>query len=166
MVALYIRHIRTITKGSQFQNFSTFTCVNMMTSTATGAGGMWDLKPSEGNVFVRGKPVCDDSWGQEEANVVCRFVFLFSLSKCQTHTASLKNFSFTISFFFSQRGRGNPPLRNEDSVNGYFKPFPRSLGYSGGRATKESRYGNIPGGDFGMDDVRCQVRPSSFLKNT
>ena len=75
MVAMYIRHIRTITKGSQFQNFSTFTCVNMMTSTATGAGGMWDLKPSEGNVFVRGKPICDDGWGQNEADVACRFVF-------------------------------------------------------------------------------------------
>ena len=49
-------------------------------------------------------------------------------------------------------------------MNGYFEPFPRSLGYSTGRVTVESRYGNIPGGDFGMDDVQCQVRPISFLK--
>ena len=33
----------------------------------------------------------------------------------------------------------------------------RMLGYSGGRATKESRYGNIPGGEYGMDDVECKV---------
>ena len=34
---------------------------------------------------------------------------------------------------------------------------PRMLGYSSGRATKESRYGNIPGGEYGMDDVECKV---------
>jgi len=61
------------------------------------------LMPSEGNVYVRGRPVCDDSWGQNEADVVCR-----------------------------------------------------SLGYSGGSATTNSRFGNAPGGDFGMDDVNCQ----------
>merc|ERR1712037_46026 len=61
------------------------------------------LMPSEGNVYVRGRPVCDDGWGQNEANVVCR-----------------------------------------------------SLGYSGGSATTNSRFGNAPGGDFGMDDVKCQ----------
>ena len=32
------------------------------------------LSPSEGNVLVRGRPVCDDGWGQNEADVVCRFV--------------------------------------------------------------------------------------------
>merc|ERR1719458_1124323 len=62
------------------------------------------LTPSEGNVLVRGRPVCDDGWGQNEADVVCR-----------------------------------------------------SLGYSGGSATTNSRFGNAPGGgDFGMDDVKCQ----------
>jgi len=61
------------------------------------------LTPSEGNVLVRGRPVCDDGWGQNEADVVCR-----------------------------------------------------SLGYTGGRATTNSRFGNAPGGDFGMDDVKCQ----------
>merc|ERR1719151_406050 len=61
------------------------------------------LTPSEGNVLVRGRSVCDDGWGQNEADVVCR-----------------------------------------------------SLGYSGGSATTNSRFGNAPGGDFGMDDVKCQ----------
>ena len=37
----------------------------------------------------------------------------------------------------------------------------RSLGYSGGSATTNSRFGNAPGGDFGMDDVKCQV---TFIK--
>jgi hypothetical protein len=61
------------------------------------------LTPSEGNVLVRGRSVCDDGWGQNEADVVCR-----------------------------------------------------SLGYRGGSATTNSRFGNAPGGDFGMDDVKCQ----------
>jgi len=61
------------------------------------------LTSSEGNVLVRGRPVCDDGWGQNEADVVCR-----------------------------------------------------SLGYSGGSATTNSRFGIAPGGDFGMDDVKCQ----------
>ena len=34
------------------------------------------LTPSEGNVLVRGRSVCDDGWGQNEADVVCRFVFV------------------------------------------------------------------------------------------
>jgi hypothetical protein len=28
--------------------------------------------PHEGNLFVRGRPVCDDDWGMEDAKVVCR----------------------------------------------------------------------------------------------
>merc|ERR550519_1116413 len=32
----------------------------------------------------------------------------------------------------------------------------RMLGYSDGRATKESRFGIVPGGDYGMDEVQCQ----------
>ena len=66
--------------------------------------------PNEGNVFVRGKPVCDDSWGQEEANVVCRFVFLFSLSKYQTNTASFKK-TFLLLFLSSfHKGADEIPL--------------------------------------------------------
>merc|ERR1719370_219074 len=57
----------------------------------------------EGNVFIRGRPVCDDSWDATDARVACRM-----------------------------------------------------LGYSSGRATRESRYGNIPGGRYGMDDVECR----------
>ena len=38
------------------------------------------LTPSSGNVLVRGRPVCDDGWGQNEADVVCRFVFNSSFS--------------------------------------------------------------------------------------
>ena len=34
------------------------------------------LTASEGNVLVRGRFVCDDGWGQNEAEVVCRFVDL------------------------------------------------------------------------------------------
>ena len=29
--------------------------------------------PHEGNVMIRGQPVCDDYWSQENAMVVCRF---------------------------------------------------------------------------------------------
>jgi hypothetical protein len=34
----------------------------------------------------------------------------------------------------------------------------RMLGFSGGQATTNSRFGNVPGGDYGMDNVECQVR--------
>ena len=32
---------------------------------------------------------------------------------------------------------------------------PRMLGYGAGTFTRESQFGNVPGGDFGMDDVKC-----------
>jgi len=60
-------------------------------------------RPGEGNVFVNGEPVCDDSWDDVDARVACRM-----------------------------------------------------LGYSNGRATQNSRFGQIPGGDYGMDNVECQ----------
>ena len=94
--------------------------------------------PSEGNVYVRGRPVCDDSWGQNEADVVCRFVFV-----CHQHSWT----SFPRSIL------SQIPVQ----LLLYF----RSLGYSGGSATTNSRFGNAPGGDFGMDDVKCQV---TFIK--
>jgi len=56
-----------------------------------------------GNVFIRGRPVCDDGWDNTDAGVACRM-----------------------------------------------------LGFSGGRATRESRYGSIPGGRYGMDNVECR----------
>ena len=28
--------------------------------------------PNEGNILVRGRPVCDDGWGDNEADVACR----------------------------------------------------------------------------------------------
>ena len=31
----------------------------------------------EGNVYVDNKPICDDGWGQADADVVCRFDKLF-----------------------------------------------------------------------------------------
>ena len=31
----------------------------------------------KGNVYFDDQPVCDDDWGQEEAKVACRLVFLF-----------------------------------------------------------------------------------------
>ena len=40
IVALYIRHICTITKGSVFPDLSTFTNVIMMTATAVGVGAV------------------------------------------------------------------------------------------------------------------------------
>ena len=30
--------------------------------------------PSEGNVFVNGKPVCDDLWDNNDATVACRML--------------------------------------------------------------------------------------------
>ena len=37
-------------------------------------GGSYELENRffSGNVFVDGEPICDDKWGDEEANVVCR----------------------------------------------------------------------------------------------
>merc|ERR1712121_532276 len=60
-------------------------------------------RPGEGNVFVNGEPVCDDSWEDVDARVDCRM-----------------------------------------------------LGYSNGRPTHNSRFGNIPGGNYGMDNVECE----------
>ena len=39
--------------------------------TVTGGYG-----PNEGNIMIGGRPVCDDLWSQEDAQVVCRFDFL------------------------------------------------------------------------------------------
>ena len=36
---------------------------------------------SEGNVLVRGRPVCDDGWGDNEADVACRFYSLLWIIK-------------------------------------------------------------------------------------
>ena len=48
MVALYIsRHVCAITKGSQFEILSTFTCVDMMTSTAVGVGAVAAPNPKD-----------------------------------------------------------------------------------------------------------------------
>ena len=41
------------------------------------------------------------------------------------------------------------------------QPLPRMLGFSGGRATRESAFGSIPGGKYGMDQVECRVRHSA-----
>ena len=35
--------------------------------------------PHEGNIFVGGKPVCDDYHGVQNALVVCRFAFMYRL---------------------------------------------------------------------------------------
>ena len=39
-------------------------------------GGNGDLGGDvmKGNVYVDGKPVCDDGWGAEEAKVICRYL--------------------------------------------------------------------------------------------
>ena len=37
----------------------------------------------EGNVFINGKPVCDDMWDKNDATVACRmlgYVFIYDLS--------------------------------------------------------------------------------------
>merc|ERR1711934_437125 len=97
---LVLTTVRVNKTDSQQEENSTIPIFPFAHDEVTLQGG---LMPSEGNVYVRGRPVCDDSWGQNEADVVCR-----------------------------------------------------SLGYSGGSATTNSRFGNAPGGDFGMDDVNCQ----------
>jgi len=42
-------------------------CLSEVPVGLVGGSGPW-----EGNVMIYGKPVCDDHWGQEDANVVCR----------------------------------------------------------------------------------------------
>ena len=37
--------------------------------------------PHEGNVFVNGRPVCDDHWDNIDAGVVCRWPFLSKMTK-------------------------------------------------------------------------------------
>jgi hypothetical protein len=32
----------------------------------------FENKINEGNVFIDGQPVCDDGWGEAEANIACR----------------------------------------------------------------------------------------------
>ena len=44
-------------------------CLEYFSGKLTLRGGS---RPSEGNVFFNGEPVCDDKWGNSEANVVCR----------------------------------------------------------------------------------------------
>lgn len=39
---------------------------------ATGVCLLQGPKATEGNVFLKGKPVCDDGWGELEADTVCR----------------------------------------------------------------------------------------------
>merc|ERR1711971_482803 len=97
---LVLTTVRVNKTDSQQEQNSTIPIFPFAHDEVTLQGG---LMPSEGNVYVCGRPVCDDSWGPNEAYVVCR-----------------------------------------------------SLGYSGGSSTTNSRFGNAPGGDFGMDDVNCQ----------
>ena len=36
--------------------------------------------PNEGNILVRGRPVCDDGWGDNEADVACRWGLVIFVS--------------------------------------------------------------------------------------
>jgi len=42
-------------------------CLSEVSVALVGGSGPW-----EGNLMIYGKPVCDDDWGYEDANVVCR----------------------------------------------------------------------------------------------
>ena len=44
--------------------------------------------PHEGNIFVGGKPVCDDDHDVENALVVCRYLVVFEISREISKTSS------------------------------------------------------------------------------
>ena len=99
----------------------------------------------EGNILIRGKPVCDDGRAKHltaTAQVVCRFIWFFShhflpsiLRVCEYWT-----FPFTSRSVF----------------------LPRMLGYSGGEYTSDSAFGSVSD-DFGMDEVQCNGHEASIL---
>ena len=48
---------------------------------------------SEGNVYVRGRPVCDDLWSITDANVVCRQL---NFSRAKNATWQVERFNKTL----------------------------------------------------------------------
>ena len=58
-----------------FKKLNTVGSITAAADVSSGNSAKLELKGGsnsrEGNVFVNGKPVCDDNWGREEAIVAC-----------------------------------------------------------------------------------------------
>ena len=91
--------------------------------------------PHEGNVFVNGRPVCDDGWDDNDARVVCRCPYLSKFTKIMT-------------MFYDEESK--EILSN------------RMMGYSTGQQIQQSRFGRVPT-NFAMDNVACTGSEASLL---
>ena len=111
-------------------------CLNRFSNIVcafTGAKLRGGSGSHEGNVYLDGRPVCHDSWDDTDAAVVCRSGIMANL------------------MFWFLPGKVHPSAIN------LICTLPRSLGFTGGQATRSSRFGRVPD-NFVMDDVKCSGR--------
>ena len=81
-----------------------------------------------------GQPVCDDTFTESSHGEVNAQV----ICRCGTQSQDQIKTMITMAEFF------------------------RMLGYGEGTFTRESQFGNAPGGNFGMDDVKCSGSETDF----